>query len=203
MIKWGWCLLIIIVECWLVTDPTLEVFGVGQYWLTGLLLLSLAFSAAGSFRQERQSGAMELLLVTPLKVSQIIGGRVRGLWQQFLPAVVLLTGVWVFIEVHLQTYLLRHGEDSSGGPLLFLLSAYLVLPMVGLYFSMLRLNFVATWLLTLVCGLGLPWLVGRLIGFVLETEAFPANLLLPQAAVAAAAWWLLRRHLVKRRFVLT
>jgi ABC-type transport system involved in multi-copper enzyme maturation permease subunit len=203
LIKWGWCLFIVIVECWLITDPSLEYLWSGQYWLNGLLLLSLAFSAAGSFRQERQSGAMELLLVTPLKVGQIIGGRLRGLWSQFLPAVVLLTLVWLHLLLQLQFLLPRYGDDPSLVSMVFLLSSYLVLPVVGLYFSMRRSNFIVTWLLTLVCGICLPWLFGRFIALVSQAETPFLIVLLSQAAVAGAAGWLLRCQLVQRRFVLS
>src|SRR4030095_16411215 len=62
-----------------------------------LLMLSIALGAAGSFRRERELGMMELLLVTPLRVGQIVSGRVRGLWGQFLPGVLLLIGIWLFL----------------------------------------------------------------------------------------------------------
>ncbi len=63
-----------------------------------LLLGNLALSAAGSFRRERENGVLELLLISPLDESQIVGGRLRGLWAQFLPAWALLMGVWLYFQ---------------------------------------------------------------------------------------------------------
>jgi hypothetical protein len=59
--KWGWCLLIVIAECVLVGDSQLTLLWVGQYALAQLLILSLAFTASGSFREEQETGALELL----------------------------------------------------------------------------------------------------------------------------------------------
>src|SRR6185295_6386750 len=68
-----------------------------QLALAWLLMISVAATASGSFRRERESGVLELLLVSPLNTWQIIGGRTRGMWAQFFPAVALLVGVWLFV----------------------------------------------------------------------------------------------------------
>src|SRR5438093_7070631 len=78
LVKWGWCLGIVLLECVLVTDRSLSNVWDGQYLLASLLILGVAFTASGSFREECQTGAMELLLVTPLKVPQKhSGGRLN------------------------------------------------------------------------------------------------------------------------------
>ncbi|MCI0744311.1 MAG: ABC transporter permease subunit, partial [Verrucomicrobia subdivision 3 bacterium] len=86
--KWGWCLAIVLLECAAAAD--LRTIEAVQPFAVMLLLSGLAFSAAGSFRRERETGALELLLVCPLSVNQIIGGRVRGVWKQFLPALLVV-----------------------------------------------------------------------------------------------------------------
>ena len=95
--KWGWCLGIVLLECVLITDRSLSNLWDGQYLLAALLILGVAFTASGSFREECQTGAMELLLVTPLKMSQILGGRSRGVCGQFLPATVVLALAWLWL----------------------------------------------------------------------------------------------------------
>lgn len=50
------------------------------------LLLGLSFAAVLSFQEEKRTGAIELILVTPMTPGQIIAGRWRGLIGQFLPA---------------------------------------------------------------------------------------------------------------------
>ncbi len=60
--------------------------------LEKLLLVGIAFSSAASFRQERESGALELLLVTGLEPARMLRGRLLALGVQFLPASVLVWG---------------------------------------------------------------------------------------------------------------
>ncbi len=55
------------------------------------LVLAVAFSAAASFRGERETGALELILVTPITPQQMLMGRLRGLWGTFGLAVCFLT----------------------------------------------------------------------------------------------------------------
>ena len=43
---------------------------------------------SGSFRRERETGVLELLLVAPLSTHQIVWGRLRAIWGQFAPAAV-------------------------------------------------------------------------------------------------------------------
>jgi len=97
LVKWGWCLGIVVLECVLITDHSLSNVWDGQYLLAALLIVGVAFIASGSFREECQTGAMELLLVTPLKVRQILGGRIRGVWGQFLPATAVLALAWLWL----------------------------------------------------------------------------------------------------------
>ena len=73
MVKWAWCLFIILVEIYFSADP--DDLYAAQAGLGLLLLLALTFSATGSFRGELETGAFELLLVTPLRERQIIAGR--------------------------------------------------------------------------------------------------------------------------------
>src|SRR5580765_3736156 len=70
MVKWGWCLTIIVVEI-IFSSNSNDLYD-AQAGLGLLLLLGPTFSATGSFRQELETGAFELLLVTPLRERQII-----------------------------------------------------------------------------------------------------------------------------------
>jgi ABC-type transport system involved in multi-copper enzyme maturation permease subunit len=90
--KWGLCLLFLLLECAFV-DPNRYRSISGM--LDGLLLiLAGAYTYAGvnGFLQEKKTGALELILVSPIPVKKIIFGRAWGLWKQFLPAALLLTG---------------------------------------------------------------------------------------------------------------
>ena len=202
--KWGWCLLIVIAECVLVGDSQLTLLWVGQYALAQLLILSLAFTASGSFREEQESGALELLLVTPLNEQQIISGRIRGIWNQFLPAALVLSLSWLFLFRDLKVFGgYRYGHEDTWRVLvfpLFFITSYLTLPFVGLYFSLRRMNFIAAWLLTCLTGLFVPFLI---YGVLFRTAGISQSvfaMLGAQLAGAMAAWFLLNRQLGSRVF---
>jgi len=55
-----------------------------------ILLGGAAFAAAASFREERESGALELWLVTPLTPTEMVTGRIVGLVQRFLVPTLLI-----------------------------------------------------------------------------------------------------------------
>jgi ABC-type transport system involved in cytochrome c biogenesis permease component len=206
VVKWGWCLGVVVVECAFVTDPSLSNVWEGQYILALLLALGMAFTASGSFRLERQSGALELLLVTPLRVSQILGGRIRGVWGQFMPATAIVAAAWL--------WLLREVPPSQGpGGVrdiefqlvvrvlpLFFATSFILLPAIGLFFSLQRLHFIGAWLLTCCCGLLLPalnclWL----------REIWPVavmSLFATQLGMALTGRSLLHRNLTDRKFAL-
>jgi ABC-type transport system involved in multi-copper enzyme maturation permease subunit len=210
--KWAWCLLIVIAECFLVTDPQLTLIWSGQYVLAQLLLLGLAFTASGSFRSERQSGAFELLLVTPLKEGQLINGRLRGIWDQFFPAALVLGLSWFYLSKDAKIYAGYQYINQNvwallAFPLLFI-SSYCTLPVIGLHFSLRHLNFVAAWLLTAAVGLVLP-LIGYglfLMAYALTTPATLgpsiAILLGTQLTLAFIAGFFLKRSLCRRSFTL-
>jgi ABC-type transport system involved in multi-copper enzyme maturation permease subunit len=95
--KWGLCLAFVLLECAATTGNPSEILAAQPFML---LILAAAFTFVGvnSFLTEKKSGALELLLVTPVSPNQIIFGRVWGLWKQFLPAGVTLLLVWVAAE---------------------------------------------------------------------------------------------------------
>jgi ABC-type Na+ efflux pump permease subunit len=58
-----------------------------------LFILAVVYTYAGvnGFYQEKKTGALELLLVTPITVDEIIFGRVFGLWKRFFPTVLIIS----------------------------------------------------------------------------------------------------------------
>lgn len=62
-----------------------------------LLLVGMAFSAAASFRQERESGALELLLVSGLAPERMVWGRLLALGVQFAPSLLVIWGLPLMI----------------------------------------------------------------------------------------------------------
>ena len=129
--------------------------------LMWMLLTSVAYVAAGSFRRERETGALELILVSPLREREIILGRLRGIWSQFLPAF----AVWVAIIIYLYSW------NQKWEPVVLLRFAfiYAVIPIIGLYFSLRTRAVLVACTATLLFTFGLPQVVGivlyRMIAF--------------------------------------
>jgi len=157
LVTWSWFAVVISLYSVALTDSNFfRDYRSFQTLLAWLMIGSIAASAAGSFRRERESGVLELLLVAPLSANQIISGRLRGLWGQFLPSMGLLLGVWLYFARLLQP------QTGSQDVLYFALS-FLALPVIGLYFSVRCRNYISAFLLTLACGVLGPFILSRLV----------------------------------------
>jgi ABC-type transport system involved in multi-copper enzyme maturation permease subunit len=189
MVKWAWCLLIIVVE--IIFSANSSDLYAAQAGLGLVLLLGLTFSATGSFRDELETGAFELLLVTPLRERQIIVGRLRGLWRQFLPAILIYGAGSIYLTSGWSD---REYSKGAWVALARTLTAFCALPLIGLYFSVQRWNFFAAWLAACVIGL-LPAALGRIFD-VPDTWMIPFQL-----GIALAAAVLLERRLRNREFL--
>jgi len=166
MTKWGWCLFVILVESLFTLN--LNDVDTGQPFVFGILVLAMAFSASGSFRRERESGALELLLVTPLRVWQIVLGRIGGIWRQFLPALTLAAGAAFYVSTFGGFFL----DQSHLAELLalfsVLLGSFITVPVIGLYWSLRRTNYLVSWIGAVVTSLLVPWCcaaIGRRLDF--------------------------------------
>jgi len=150
LVTWGWFAVLISIYSAVLTDRHFfeganELHAIMAWLLAG----SMAMSAAGSFRRERETGVLELLLVSPLGENQIISGRLGGLWSQFAPAASLLLTVWAYCS----TFLPARGDS---GTFLFFLVTFLTVPVFGLYFSLRCHNFFSAFLSTIAVALVLP-----------------------------------------------
>jgi len=218
LVTWGWFAVLISIYSTLLTyRGFVQDTNTLQEALAWLLAGSMAMSAAGSFRRERESGVLELLLVSPLSERRIISGRLRGLWGQFLPAFGLLVAVWVYLSsfppnIYLSNQYLSN--RSHPGEVFFFSVMFLTVPVFGLYFSLRCRNFLAAFLCTVAVGL-LPPLVLSQGVFMVAYLIFPPAFLgsVPelrwhalaatfQCILAAVCWCGLYRRLKKRAFPL-
>jgi len=185
--KWSWCLFLIGIETFFVGN--VQDLYTAQAGLSFLLLLGLLFSSTGSFRNELETGAFELLLVTPLREGQILLGRVGGIWRQFLPAFVIYAAGALFLA--------SGWTDKTIGPaavesVLWTALLFISAPFIGLYFSLLRWNFLVAWIMASFVALLLPV-------FLRGNREFGAPLLiLGQFGVAAFFAWRIRSRLQNR-----
>jgi ABC-type transport system involved in multi-copper enzyme maturation permease subunit len=189
--KWGWCIVLFFAQWRLVvTSRQFMDYQMQLYWLVAL---GIAFTAAASFRRERQTGALELLLVTPIPAGKLILGRLQGVWIHFFPAMAILATVWTM------------GPRFLSLPLWFawyLAGAYFCLPIIGFYCSLLTSNALLAWLLALAFGQYLPYAITQTFRFDIGRRNVPLSFFLIQTVVAVIAAILLHDNLVRRRFVL-
>lgn len=155
LITWSWFAVIISVYSAVISDNNFFRHSSDmQTAMAWLLMGSMAASVAGSFRRERENGVLELLLVAPMTTAQIVGGRLRGLWGQFLPSIVVLLFIWA--------YFANIFQDWNEYPKLFYFAGtYLTLPIIGLYFSVRCRSYLAAFLGTVLCSLFLPRVIER------------------------------------------
>lgn len=120
--------------------------------------MAMAFAGAGSFRRERQMGVMELLLVAPLELHEIVDSRLGAVRKQFAPALAfMLTPLLgsVFLAGELGKGILEHSFLA--------ITSWLILPALGLYFSFQGRRFLTAWLLTIGVGMVIPFFLARLV----------------------------------------
>jgi hypothetical protein len=209
LVMWGWfAVMISIYTAAIKGDDAPRSLEVIQQFLALLLLGVMAVTAAGSFRRERETGVMELLLVSPMGVKQIISGRLRGLWGQFLPAFIALLGIWTFLDMELLA-----GQAKPGFIAIFC-SSFVALPIIGLYHSLRRPNFISAFLFTVFTGLVVPFgvvlftmfldlfVIGA--GFPIFGDAFRTDIVVfIQLTLAVLYRWRLYRDMERRNFPLT
>jgi hypothetical protein len=115
-----------------------------------LLFFAGVYTIAGvsSFWREKQSGALELILITPITVNQLIWGRVRGLWIQFLPSAAIL-----FIFFVLTAPEPSRQENDRLFQFWVIGLAYLSLPFFATYTALRVKYFAVACILTLIGGI--------------------------------------------------
>jgi ABC-type transport system involved in multi-copper enzyme maturation permease subunit len=207
LVTWGWLAVVIALYSAILSDRNFTRSYRGlQYLLAWLMAGSMAMTASGSFRRERETGVMELLLVSPLGEPDIIWGRLRGLWTQFLPAVALLLGVWVYFSSFLP-------EVRDPPAIFFYASTFLTVPVIGLYFSLRCVNFIAAFLATLAIGLLAPLILSPFLGWfssIWEASGtnspigigFSGEACFWQIVLAGLCWRQLHERLKRRAFPL-
>ena len=211
LVIWGWFAVLISIYSLLLSDPAYLYNSVDKHhiFMATLLVGSLAMISASSFRRERETRVLELLLVSPIKEWQIIGCRLRGLWGQFLPSIILLFAGWIYLATVTQR------GNSSAAQMLRMSVGLITIPVIGLYFSLVCRSLLAAVAWTFLVGVLLPPNVLPLLNVtmalmywhgishslapVLNTLLNPA---LIQAVLAGVLIIRLQRRLVQRNFAM-
>ena len=119
---------------------------------TGLLLILAGvytFVGVSGFLEEKRSGALELILVTPISVNKLIFGRVWGLWKQFLPAALILAAFILYNES-------SSPRQNDAAVEFSLVCGFFTLPVFATYFALRVKNLIVAAVLTWI-ALWLPF----------------------------------------------
>jgi ABC-type Na+ efflux pump permease subunit len=146
LFKWGLCLACVVAEC-IITESCASHGYHGEWtaWQEMLLRgLGVAFTFVGvnGFLREKETGVLELILVTPLSANQIIFGRAWGLWEQFLPAA-LASGGSYFALIVLTGFDLGNWFDFC-----LAVCGFLSMPVFTTYFALCVKNVIGAAVLT-------------------------------------------------------
>ncbi|MBC8002292.1 MAG: hypothetical protein H7X97_06860 [Opitutaceae bacterium] len=169
-------------DAWVRPEVTLVVASL----LHLVLKIWLAMEVSRRVSTDRHNGVLELLLVTPLEVGDILRGLVAGIRRQFLAPVLVILGVDIL--------LLTFGMNQAGsnraalaltflaGIGMFAADAY-ALTWVGLWQGLTAKNSSVAFLRTISIVLVMPWLIFTGLGAVLFVNG-PGS-----AGPVIAAWF--------------
>lgn len=117
-------------------------FGVAMFMAFGMhqvLKCLVAAEASRQLSEDRQSGALELLLVTPLPTADIVAAQASGLWRAFRWAFIALTLVnAAMLWFAATSEMFRHNSEGVGMFVLIMLGGIVMLFMDG--FALLRVG---------------------------------------------------------------
>ena len=207
--KWSLCLAFVILEC-VMTGRSLSEIQQLQIIITVVLAVVFTFVGVNSFLEEKKSGALELILITPLSVNQIILGRVWGLWKQFLPAGLVIAGFFIAATHSMTIY---HEPGEMFMPFLCVPFGYLSLPFLATYSSLRVKNLIVAAVLTWIAlalaptlGFGLLHEICCRLHLELSEHSFVdliyAGIILGNTAFALLACFLPRHSLSRRIYSL-
>jgi ABC-type transport system involved in multi-copper enzyme maturation permease subunit len=155
-----------------------------------MILFGMVAVSARALHAERQSGTLELLLVSPIRVGQLRLSVAQSLWHQFGPAILLELAIWMMVRGFVPD------EEASLGPDAVVISSLVVLPFIGARCAARHTHFLGALLATGFVGVLVPiavpawflWIlsVGRWIGegWAASGIAFPA----PDYSAATRGW---------------
>jgi ABC-type transport system involved in cytochrome c biogenesis permease component len=89
LITWALCLVFTVLICMASAPGNTRSIAEQESIVLAILAAVYTYAGVNGFLQEKKTGALELILVTPLTVNEIIFGRVWGLWRQFFPAALM------------------------------------------------------------------------------------------------------------------
>jgi ABC-type transport system involved in cytochrome c biogenesis permease component len=211
--KLGWCALILLVDSLVVMQAhPWEFFETAQSWLALLLSVHMTLSAVMIFRQAKETGVLELLLVSPLSISKILLHQLSAFWRRFFLPCLLFAGLAELIAF------LDMANIPQTSIRTFVFLTFLTTPFIGSFAALRFHSFAAAVVLAGFFSLLLP-LVGPELGpHVLEVLAMldlanppapngdsplaSALTYAPQIVMAGVSWSAIQHNLARRAFAI-
>jgi len=161
MARWLMAFLIVLLESLLLCSfPSREEFLATQFYLLLAVVAFLTLKSSSSFQSEKESGAFELLLVTPLTEKKLLSARLAAVASYyFLPVSMLIVfGLSGLFVTQLSSYV-DQSQLSVAVNLLSLCLCIVSAPICGLYFSLRHRTFLPALLWTSGVAVLLPMCV--------------------------------------------
>ena len=127
----------------------------------------VAWEASRRLHEDRESGALELLMVTPLSAGQIVAGQARALWRGFwFPALTLMVAgsglIWLVSHPHPLNLRLMRMDGSTqmilfGGAMVMVVLDFFGLAWTGMWMALRARKHHNAVLCTLALVVLLPW----------------------------------------------
>lgn len=191
----AWCGLIMLVNSVILPSARpWEPFEQAQFWLTIGLVVHMTFASVTFLRGPRESGALELMLVSSMGVGPLIRFALAGFWRRFAPPLILLlllsqVFVWhdiiELLDFSTVSFLISNLFTTSKTGLAAL--GFLTIPATGMYASLRFRSFTAPFLFTGGFAIALPLFCGTFGQFV-------------QVGIALSSVYALQRTLAERTF---
>jgi ABC-type transport system involved in multi-copper enzyme maturation permease subunit len=124
-----------------------------------VLLLLLSLTAASTFQNEKETGALELLLVAPFTENSLVKGRLQAVWSYYLPVTLTVFGFVLLGWTWMSGGGAYYGEDDGihAAHALSVVLSLLTIPVAGLYFALRLKSFLAILTGTALAGLIAPF----------------------------------------------
>jgi hypothetical protein len=131
-----------------------------DYSVNTVLKIWIISEASRRLAEDRRSGALELLLTTPLTERQIFRGQWLALWNRFgAPIVAVLAGdlfLGIAIRLHTPAFVYNHFVLAF-----FLVADAVALSLMGMWLGLVTGNWIRTILLSLLAVMTIPWLAAQ------------------------------------------
>jgi ABC-type transport system involved in cytochrome c biogenesis permease component len=194
--RWAMILIVILLETALIFGlPDRAEFLTAHFFMLLTLVTFLTFKSSSSFQREKESGAFELILVTPFTEAKLWSGRLRAVASYYALPVFLLLGLGLYGFHWAQTsyYINYHEPNQLPTAVNFttICASLVSVPVAGLFFALRCRSFIPALLWTGGLAVFAPFCLWAAFHGLLWMAAstFQAELAMVFYEFLRAHWW--------------